>query len=258
LQAATAGGSCNDANNNYRKHFLSLVAGSYASACNTPFVASAFTIDANATFSALGQTVDASGVEAYVFLTQSFATGSISSGATSPYSGLNRTAVVNWVQSGLYYLGGLELPGVASVSCAGNPLAPAQVAPSTIPNKLDITDDVLKLLADKRRVFPKSTCVSYDIASPLVSNVPVYFTGSVLTYGDKSLDLKANRAFENVTILPGAMASIASSPDYEPQFRYNVTFGDNALLTLTYKLSSGLSFFSVTPANGAALFCSLP
>jgi hypothetical protein len=172
LQAATAGGSCNDANNNYRKHFLSLVAGSYASACNTPFVASDFTIDANATFSALGQTVDASGVDAYVALTQSFATGGIYASAVySPVGKPNQTAVVNWVQSGLYYLGGLELPGVARVSCAGNPIAPTQVAASYIPNKLDITNDVLALLADKRRVFPKSTCVSNDPGAPLVSNV---------------------------------------------------------------------------------------
>ncbi len=235
----------------YRKHFLSLVAGSYTSLCNFQSTLSALTIDSQAKFSALGQTVDASGVESYVTLTQSFTTGSISASDAS--------AVVNWVQSGLYAFGGLSTPGVASVSCRGNGIDPL-VPVSYIPNKLDITNDVLGLLADKRRLFPKSTCFSSDPFAPVVSNVPVYFTGSVLTYGDKSLDLKAtNRATEGVVILPGATATLGgSSPDYEPQFRYNVTFQDNTAFQVLYKLSSGITYFGVTGATNQALSCYLP
>jgi hypothetical protein len=259
LQSSPAtGGGCDDY---YRKHFISLVAGNYKGVCGKEIVED-FVISSSGLFSAPRTSVDFSDVEAFVTVIQGFANaGGVTTAAShnNTDGSTKDSAASSWDASGKFLIGGVVVPaGGNSSSCDTSGTTP-EVPPTYLANKVDITADVAALLASTRSVFPKGTC--YDINNGVVSSpgrVTVSFSDSVVTYGDASIDLSANRYLEKVAILPGASAN-GGKPDYEPQFNYNLTFLDGRQAIFTYKLYSGMTSFAIMKsATSPEFLCLLP
>jgi hypothetical protein len=249
--------ACNDY---YRKHFISLVAGNYTGDCGNPQLEQ-FVIAPGGTFSAAGKSLDVSGIEAQLNLTQSFNVNGISivggydeQANGTPASG----ATAEWLSDGLFKGGGVS-PSLPSALCFTTSTK-LQVPPTYLPSKLDITQDVATLLAGYRRLFPKGTCAAIATNGVVTSlnSLPVYMSGTAINYGDASVDLLANRFQEEIFVLPGHRAK-GNSPDYEPQFSYILTFQGNRRIQLLYKLDSGLTEFSVWRGPiDAELICTMP
>jgi hypothetical protein len=255
LQSSPAtGGGCDDY---YRKHFISLVAGNYTGDCGNPQLEQ-FVIAPGGTFSAAGKSLDVSGIEAQLNLTQSFDANGIS--IVGGYDGTPANgATAEWLSDGLFKSGGVS-PSVPTTALCFTTSTKLQVPPTYLPSKLDITQDVATLLAGYRRLFPKGTCAAIATNGVVTSlnSLPVYMSGTAINYGDASVDLLANRFQEEIFVLPGHRAK-GNSPDYEPQFSYILTFQGNRRIQLLYKLDSGLTEFSVWRGPiDAELICTMP
>ncbi len=81
--------------------------------------------------------------------------------------------------------------------------------------------------------FPVNTCVTTtNSAAPTLNQValPAFINGTTLRFGEETYDLAAGRDSEMLVIF-----SATASSDYEPQFRYHVTFSSGAKIILEYK-----------------------
>lgn len=234
----------------YRKQFVSLVAGSYTGSCDgtpTPRIASVgadglIALPADATdisephmsfalyrrfFNDAGAVADARGIALRGLSTSS---GGASTG-------------VDWDGTQAFQHASVNL-----ASCDATGTTPQ----TSIASPVDIAVKASALMGDLRDTFAPGDCVTMDAASGAVAALarqPVWIAGSTLNIGTAAFDLTAQRVSDEVLV------DSIDNTDGEPQFAFQSQLSDGTSLNFKYKLFSGLTEFSTLSATGIDLNC---
>ncbi|RZI43933.1 hypothetical protein EGT07_00415 [Herbaspirillum sp. HC18] len=231
---------------NYRKHFIGQLAGTFPAKCNGN--AGAAGLDAEAQASFPNGTVDLSGTTIHVGFVKRQLINTASSGDNTGI-GLQAGSVYgSWSLSGEF-----KQLLRSEMDCHKTP----DVSTSSLAKPVDIAAKAAVLMRDYRGVFPRDSCLTLNKATnSYTSNalrMPIFVEGTALSIGDNVYDLSANRQFEAV-VIPAANSFIPF--DYEPQFVFNSITADGQHLWLTYKQFKGLRSFLVDSA-ASMLSCNL-
>ena len=224
---------------NYRKHFIGLLAGSYVGLCNgAPDSAS---IDDNAHASFPNGVVDLSGSNVAVGYVsrQLINTSSAGDNRNIGLSASNLTGGVGgaWSLAGDFQSLMRNSPPM-SCDCKKD------MALTTIPAPVDIAAKVSQLLRGYRGGFPANKCLQLNkVTNKYIDPVgwqPVSINGTTLSVAANDYDLTAGRISEFVAI-PAAQSF--SPVDYEPQFVFDSQLVGGNHLFFSYKSFKGLRNF---------------
>lgn len=235
---------------NYRIHFVSMLAGTYRGKCSDSSTAQVASIDHSALVNFPNGAVNISTRDMNIDISRGLVNTSnvgdsrgISLNAIGTAGGVGGT----WTLHGQY----LDLMSIP------NPVAdcPVQDAPSTFIGKpVDITSRAIELLDGYRTILPKNKCtiVLNGVLGGATRNQAVSFSGTTLTVGSRSYSLTAERAAETVSLLP---PSASTTPEVE-EFALSIEYKDSSVLRFIYKQIYGLNAFSYySPSERLFISC---
>ena len=223
---------------NYRKHFIGLLAGAYVGHCNAMPSPSAVAIDRNAQVTFPNGVVDLSGPNVAVGYVSRHVINTSNFGDNRGVALLADVVGGGWALDGRFKQ--LGRGGDTPMVCEPR----ATDAATFLGAPPDIGRKAAALLEGYRDGFTARQCRLSSKPTGLEQTLPAWqpvsVANGVLSIGDYRYDLTGARVSEFVAI---AAATSFSPPDYEPQFVLDLILAEGGHLFISYKSLKGLETF---------------